>query len=765
MEEPVTKTRKFPFKFRSIQTKLTLAIIFILIPIVTLTSLLSFRNAQTLLRDRIFELLESVITARQDRLNDLVTRDVQLAKQISSSSELQAAIQSVNTQTNKTNEKALQALLKKQLSLYSDFEAMVIINPEGTPSAAVHRTNRGETPVFPPLDSTQENTFKIHEDEGTFFVSGPIELENESLGTLLLQIKKEKIQNILKDYSGLGRTGEIILAKRDGEDVVYLNTLRNLQNPGQQYRLRIKDNPRLPTVLAVQQLSEPAITNDYRGVEVIAAYRHFPLAGWGLIAKIDAQEAFAPIQTLKTELLQVSVLTLLLFILVAFIVSRSIIKPLQKLHIGAEKIGKGEWDYKLDIKSGDEVQQLAIQFTHMAQELKSLYEGLETKVKERTSELQEAKDEIDREKTKAETILTSIGDGVVVTDRNGQIIFFNRAAEEFTGYTKEESLGKDFYEVVGILREENKPLAKEETPTMAALKEEKITRTDKLFYTRKSGEMYPIALVATPLIIGGAVHGAIVTFKDITREKEIDRMKTEFISVASHQLRTPLSAIKWFTEMLIAGDAGKPTAEQKEFLEQVYGSNERMIELVNALLNVSRIEQGRIAIEPEPTDLIELVNQVLTELTPKIEEKKLKVVFSKHEKLPKIFIDPKLIRQVYANLLSNAMKYTPEKGEITILISRKGDEIISQISDKGYGIPKNQQDRIFTKFFRADNIRGISTEGTGLGLHIAKSVVESSGGKIWFESEEGKGTTFWFTLPASGSPAKSGERTLEETKL
>jgi len=258
----------------------------------------------------------------------------------------------------------------------------------------------------------------------------------------------------------------------------------------------------------------------------------------------------------------------------------------------------------------------------------------------------------------------------------------------------------------------------------------------------------------------GKVIGCVVVFRDITKERMIDKAKSEFVSLASHQLRTPLSAVNWYAEMLLNGDAGKINENQRKYLEEIYHGNQRMVALVNSLLNVSRIELGTLAINIKPTNLTKLANSVLTELRPKIKNKKLKVTKKYDSRLPKIKVDPKLMRIVFQNLLSNAVKYTPLGGKVRLNITKRQSAILITVADTGYGIPKNQQAKVFTKLFRGDNVRTKQTEGTGLGLYIVKAVVKEAGGKIWFKSQENKGTTFYVTLPLKGMKAKKGTKSL-----
>ena len=229
-------------------------------------------------------------------------------------------------------------------------------------------------------------------------------------------------------------------------------------------------------------------------------------------------------------------------------------------------------------------------------------------------------------------------------------------------------------------------------------------------------------------------------------------MKTEFVSIAAHQLRTPLSAIKWTLRMILDGDLGKVPKSQKEFLQKTYQSNERMIRLINDLLNVTRIEEGRFLYNVQNEDIIELTEKVIVPLKELAQHKSLKFDFKKpKQKIPKVKIDKEKISLAVQNLVDNAIHYT-QKGsiEVSIKFSQEKKEILFSVRDTGIGIPKSQRKRVFSRFFRAANAIKTETEGTGLGLFIAKNIIEAHGGKIWFESEENKGTTFYFTLPVKG---------------
>lgn len=372
------------------------------------------------------------------------------------------------------------------------------------------------------------------------------------------------------------------------------------------------------------------------------------------------------------------------------------------------------------------------------------------------------------EKDKTETILQSIGDGVFVLDRSLNIILFNNAMSLLTGYSYTEAVGKKSEDIIkfvyegttdptyqfitdclntGMIKEENNPTSL-------------ITKSNKAIY---------VSNTASPLKdFTGKIIGCVVACRDITREREIDKAKTEFVSLASHQLRTPLSSINWYLEMLLDGDAGKLNTEQKDYLEEVAESSKRMSALVGSLLNVSRIDLGTFRITPVPTDLTKISKSLLKELTPQLQTKALKVIENYDRKLGLINLDPELMRMVLQNLLSNAVKYTPEKGTITITAHKDKKEspidkngcIRIEVADTGYGIPESQKSKIFTKLFRADNVTVKAIEGTGLGLYIVKSIIDNSGGRIWFESEENKGTTFFIELPLSGMEERTGEKSL-----
>jgi signal transduction histidine kinase len=379
---------------------------------------------------------------------------------------------------------------------------------------------------------------------------------------------------------------------------------------------------------------------------------------------------------------------------------------------------------------------------------------MEQKVVDRTKSLEMVR-------AKEEAILMSIGDGLIATNEKGVIILINKTAEKLLEKNRVEMIGKIFSEVVLMQDAKGVYIPADKHPISIALAESKTVNISAgyIYYERKNKTKLPLAIVATPVILNNKVIGAIKVLRDVTYEREVDKAKTEFVSLASHQLRTPLSAVNWYTEMLLAGDGGELNKKQTKYLEEVYRSNQRMVELVNALLDVSCLELGTFVIEPESTNIVKLAQSVISEQKPQITQGKIEFSSSFKSNIPPIKADPKLVRMILQNLLSNSIKYSPANGEVSLKIKMESkNSILIEISDNGYGIPENQQNKIFTKLFRADNVRDKDTDGTGLGLYIVKSVVENSGGKIWFNSSSNElnhGTSFFVSLPVGGVLSKA----------
>jgi len=340
--------------------------------------------------------------------------------------------------------------------------------------------------------------------------------------------------------------------------------------------------------------------------------------------------------------------------------------------------------------------------------------------------------ENERDKTKA--IINNLADGLIIINGENRIFLINPQAEKLLRVRQEEIGGEVLSDLIKFSSLEK--LAGLLVSKKELFREELILKEPKELILEVTTTTLPRR------------EEKIVILRDVSREKLIDRMKTEFVSFAAHQLRAPLAAIKWAIKMFLEGDLGKVTKEQRGFLEKTYQTNEKLILLVNDLLNVTRMEEGRYLYKPILADIVKITQSVIDSYKEGIQKKKVKFELKKpKEKLPEVLVDLEKIKLVIDNLLSNAIKYTPSDGKVTITIARAKKEIEFSIKDTGIGIPKDQKEKVFSKFFRGTNALKTGAEGTGLGLFITKNIVEAHEGKIWFESEEGKGTTFFFTLP------------------
>ncbi len=353
------------------------------------------------------------------------------------------------------------------------------------------------------------------------------------------------------------------------------------------------------------------------------------------------------------------------------------------------------------------------------------------------NDIEEEKNKAEEEKNKTLAIITNFSDGLLVFDAENKVSLINPPAEVFFQIKAAQIVGKSILELAEI-------------PSFKSLIILLGGALDKIFrkeFVFKNDLILELSTI--PIMRDQIKKGTMLILHDVSREKAVEKLKTEFVSLSAHQLRTPLSAIKWTLRMLLDGDLGDITQEQREFLEKTYKSNERMINLINDLLNVARIEEGKYIFKPALTDIELVVESVVNSYQEEVKKRKINLEYKKPErKLPKVTLDVEKMRLAIQNLMDNAVKYTPQGGKVSISLMVKKKEIEFKIKDTGIGISEEQRKRLFTKFFRGVNAVKMETEGSGLGLFIAKNIIEAHKGNLWVESTEGKGSTFYFTLPA-----------------
>lgn len=425
--------------------------------------------------------------------------------------------------------------------------------------------------------------------------------------------------------------------------------------------------------------------------------------------------------------LVVSLSAMLFGFFISLYLTNKIINPIRILVKKIKKISEGDYSQRLSISGDYETAELANEFNSMAEKLNN-YRLMNI-------------DKITKEKQKAEAIVESISDGVIVTDDENKIILLNKAAERILDIREVDALYKHFLEVINmkeifkiIDRVQDKPDSDESKKfTEISIGKDKDIKYYRINVTPIKGE-------------GKKNIGVVTLLQDITKLKEIDNMKSDFISKVSHEFRTPLTSITMATGLMLDEIPGKINEKQKELLNAISEDSSRLINLVSELLDLSKIESGIVKMDIQPQDVYEIVKSSVKQFELQLKSRKINLKIEKKKILPRVMADFNKIVWVMINLIGNAIKYTPTDGSglIEIKFKKTPVKLLISVSDNGEGISENYQKIIFNKFIQVKDDRQKS--GVGLGLSISKEILNAHGGDIWVKSELNKGSTFYFTL-------------------
>ncbi|MGX7205162.1 cell wall metabolism sensor histidine kinase WalK [Enterococcus pingfangensis] len=440
-----------------------------------------------------------------------------------------------------------------------------------------------------------------------------------------------------------------------------------------------------------------------------------------LYVKSDIEQKYTEISNTALIFFTASLIAGLISIIVSLLVARSITKPIKEMQKQAVRIAQGDYSEKVDVQGHDELSQLAETFNKLS------------------DRIEDAQDTMEAERNRLDSVLTHMTDGVIATDRRGKVITINEMALSLLHTTSEQAIGQSILTLLDL--EEEYTLRKLlEAPeeilierSKSDLDEDRMTlRSDFAMIRRESG----------------FISGLVVVLHDVTEQEKTAEERRQFVSNVSHELRTPLTSVRSYLEALEEG-VWKDEIVAPQFIHVTLGETDRMIRMINDLLNLSRMDSGAQQLDLELVNFNELVDYALDRFDMMVtsQEKNYRIVREFTERDLWVEIDTDKIMQVIDNIMNNAIKYSPDGGKISVHLMETHNNVVLSISDEGLGIPKKDLEKVFERFYRVDKARARQQGGTGLGLAISKEVMKAHQGQIWVESVEGKGSTFYISLP------------------
>lgn len=534
---------------------------------------------------------------------------------------------------------------------------------------------------------------------------------------LFIKATLERVWDELENAK-LGNTGFVFLIDSNGQ---------RIDNP-QEESLDVRRNPLVRRGLVTKMSFSQGFT-DEKGDNWIGAFAPVGSLGWGVVIQQSREEAYISVERMRENAIKWILISILVAVLGSFLMVRTLSKPIMRIVNAAKEVSRGNFDVNVKVTSKDEISTLAKTFNTMTESLKEY------------NELQVVK--MMAEQTKTEAVIFSIGDGIIMTDFESRILLMNRQACKMLNIEQRDYTNK---RLVDFIKDERIIKLFKEIPKRRG--ESLVTEFD---LSQDGGMSFLKATTNLVQTKSGMRLGKVTVLHDITLEKEIDGMKEDFLHSVTHDLRTPVSSIKGFVELLREGKAGGVSAEQTEMLEVMDRSANKLLGMVSDILDLAKIETGKMKLNIESFNFAELIKAVVGGLKVQADSEEI-VLFALAPKDINIEGDRGLLERVLNNLVSNALKFTPQGGKIDVVLRDMPESIEVSVIDTGEGIPKNYLDRVFDKFQQVEGKK--RRRGTGLGLTICKYVVEVHGGRIWAESELGQGSKFNFELPKKSNADK-----------
>ncbi len=759
----------------SIRTKMSVLVLALILVSILSTGSILYWHAREIIKERIFSDLSVFLDSNENQLLSTLQHDFDLVDLVASRRiprEHLLRIISKEPDLGKY-EADTQKTLKDAMASAPVIDKIDVVDLDGriAGSTAVQDIGKNISASDAFRQGSTTRFFSgFYPSAGTvmFDVSVPLinpgEGKKDMVGVLQVRIRADNIYKTL-DESGHASNEDVLLGKISGNDILFLNTIRTIPDSAFKYRVPLDSKLAEPMRLALKKGNGIIDGIGVKGERILAAYRYVPLGELGLVARITTDDAYKPINLFLKYTLLVIIASLVVSSIAVFFFSRYITAPIKDLREGTERISAGDLEYCLPVKTRDEIGLLAQSFNGMTQHLRKITasrDELNREIAERTRMEKQLRDSEEHMRA----ITDSAQDAILMMDSEGRISYWNPAAERIFGYLKDEAIGQNLHSLIVP--------AKYHIAHHAAFPEFQRTgqggavgKTLELEAVRKDGKEISVQLSLSTVKMDDSWH-AVGILRDITdRKREEEELqetnrqlvaasaradaanaaKSDFLANMSHEIRTPMNGVMGMISILL--DSGL-SPEQRKYAETIRLSAESLLTIINDILDFSKIEAGKLELDETDFDLSLLMENVMDILAVRAQEKCLELNCLMRPDLPcALYGDHTRLKQILINLIGNSMKFTLT-GEIIISVEMKKDGndsvlLYFEVKDTGIGIPVDKIDSLFSAFTQVDSSTTRKFGGTGLGLSISKRLAEKMGGAIGVLSEEGKGSTFWFT--------------------